>query len=169
MLCLKKILTVSLLGSSLLFLSSCEKYYVSVAQQWVDVRYLASTHVNTPDPRQLKPPVGQMIIIDWRVPKSILKKNPHVELKVIYWNYTEKTVTFPIDQRMGWATYKVLDEEYDTTGGILTYKAEILTADGQKYREWKHQLLVNLITIDNDDQQPVKVEERGEDREVLAE
>lgn len=169
MLCLKKNLIAALLGITLLFSSGCEKYYVSVAQQWMDVRYLASTHVNTPDPRQLKPPIGQMIIIDWRVPKSLLKKHPHVELKVIYWNYTEKTVTFPIDQRMGWVTYKVIDEEYDATGGILTYKAEIVTEDGEKYREWKHQLWVNLITLENDNHPPVEVEERGEDREPLAE
>jgi hypothetical protein len=143
-----------LIGASLfiLFLAvGCDKYYVSVAQQWIDVRYLASTHVKTPDPRQDHPPVGQMMIVDWRVPKELLRKKPRIQLTILFWNYTEKIITFPINQRMGWVTYKILDEEYDQTKGILTYKAEITDEDGSLFREWKHQLWVELITVKEND------------------
>lgn len=168
MLWLKKNLAAVVLAMAFLVLSSCDKYYVAVSQQWVDVRYLASTHVKTPDPRQDHPPIGQMVIIDWRVPKELLKKKPHVQLTMILWDYTEKIVCFPIDKRMGWATYKLLDEQYDATGGILTYKAEILSEDGAVFREWKHQLWVNLITLNEETQLPESDQEKEEHREEWA-
>lgn len=69
---------------------------------------------------------------------------------------------------MGWVTYKLFNEEYDKTGGILTYKAEIVTEDGTVYREWKHQLWVNLIQIESDDielEMPEEEEEEPEEEE----
>ncbi|MBY0530007.1 MAG: hypothetical protein K2P51_07430 [Rhabdochlamydiaceae bacterium] len=144
-----KSLILLLVGA--LSLGGCQKYYLSVCQQWVDVRYLASTHVNTPDPRQENPPIGQMLSMDWRVPQELLAQKPRIELSLIFWDYTEEKKSYPIDKRMGWATYKLLNDDYDRTGGILTYKAEIVTEDGSVYREWKHQLWVNLIQVQTEE------------------
>ena len=132
----------------LLVLSSCSQYYLSLSQQWIDARYLASTHAHTPDPRQVHPPVGQMVVASWRIPKEVLDKEPEVVLELILWDYTKKTVRFPIDRRMNYATFKLLNEEYEKCGGILTYKGEIVTREGQVFREWKHQLWVDLITVE---------------------
>jgi hypothetical protein len=143
--------------AALLLLAGCKQYYLCLCQEWVDVRYLASTHVGTPDPRQLNPPLGQKLIIDWRVPGEILQKKPEVVLHLILWDYTTRTVRFPIKRRMDYASYKLINEEYEKSGGILTFKAEIVTEDGQVYREWKHQLWVNLITIDQE--MPASAEE----------
>lgn len=132
---------------ALLLLSSCQKYYVSVSQQWVDARYLASTHVHTPDPRQDDPPVGQMLVMNWRIPKAILEKNPHIALHVIYWDYTEQVIEFPLNERMGWVTYRLFNKEYREKGGILTYKAELLTQEGEVFCDWRHQLWINLINL----------------------
>lgn len=129
-------------------LGGCSQYYLSVCQQWVDVRYLASSHVKTPDPRQEHPPLGQMLILDWRVPKEILDKSPTLILDLILWDYSTREVKFPIKNKMSYVTFKLFDEEYEKSGGILTYQARIVTDDGQTYREWKHQLFVNLITVD---------------------
>ncbi len=139
--------TVALLvmGVLLLPLASCKQYYLSLCQEWVDERYLASTHVGTPDFRQEHPPTGQMLIVDWRVPKEIFKKKPEVVLDLILWDYTTRQVRIPIKHRMDFATYRLFDEDYEKTGGILTYKAAIVTEEGQVFREWKHQLWVNLI------------------------
>jgi hypothetical protein len=41
----------------------------------------------------------------------------------------------------------LLNEEYEKSGGILTYKAQILTQEGEVFREWRHQLWVNLIQV----------------------
>jgi hypothetical protein len=153
-------LLLLLLPLSILFFSGCRQYYLSICQEWVDVRYLASTHVGTPDPRQDHPPIGQMLILDWRIPKEILKKKPEVVLDLILWDYTTRRVQIPIKRRMDFATYRLLNEEYEKSGGILTYKAQIITQDGKIFREWKHQLWVNLITIDQETAAPAGNEEK---------
>lgn len=130
-----------------LLLSGCDKYFVSVSQQKINASYLASTHVNTPDPRREHPPIGQMLVIEWQVPEEILNKRPKILLDVIFWNYTEETETFPIVDRAGTVTYSLLDAEYEKKKGILTYKAEIVTEDGEVFREWRHQLWVKLIHV----------------------
>ncbi len=136
---------------SLAFLTGCKKHYIAVDQRWIDANYLSSTQVGTPDPRQEHPPMGQMLIIQWFLPSSLLKQNPHVELDLIFWDYTTTRVLIPIEHWMDWATYKCLDEDYQKTKGILTYKAAIVTENGEMFREWKHQLWVNLIQIDPND------------------
>ncbi len=136
------LLLTALLGSG------CSKYYLSVQQQWIDINYLASVQVNTPDPRKAKPPLGQMLIIDWYIPSEILKQKPSVVLDLILWDYSAKTVTIPIKSQLNYTTYELLNEEYEKTEGILTYKARIVTEDGKTFRESKHQLWVNLINIE---------------------
>jgi|HubBroStandDraft_4_1064222.scaffolds.fasta_scaffold231309_2 hypothetical protein len=152
---------------SLLFLFStgCRQYYLSVCQQWVDVRYLASTHVATPDPRQEHPPIGQMLIFDWRIPKEIFNKNPKIVLDLILWDYTTRKVEIPIKRRMDFATYRLLNEEYEKSGGMLTYQAQIVTEDGQIFQQWKHQLWVNLITIDHETPAPQGIEDKMQSAE----
>jgi hypothetical protein len=134
----------------LLLLTGCDKYYLSLRQVPVDASYLASTQANTPDPRRACPPHGLKIVLQWAVPPEIIEKKPQIILQVIYKNHTEKTFVYPIDSRLGSKVYTLLDQEYDETGGVLTYRAEIMTPDHQVYREWKHQLWVNLITLDEE-------------------
>jgi hypothetical protein len=139
-----------LLPIALFFLPGCRQYYLSICQEWVDVRYLASNRVSTPDPRLEHPPIGQMLILDWRIPKEIFEKKPEIVLDLILWDYSTRQIKIPIKRRMNFDTYRLLNEDYEKTGGILTYKAEIVTEDGEVFREWKHQLWVNLITIDQE-------------------
>jgi hypothetical protein len=134
----------------LLLLTGCSKYYLSLRQVPVDATYLASTQVNTPDPRRDNPPYGQKIVLEWAVPPELLKKKPQIIFHVIYKNHTEKTFVYPIGSRLGTKVYSLLDNDYDETGGVLTYSAEIMTPDHQVYRTWKHQLWVNLINLDEE-------------------
>lgn len=143
---------------SLFLLPGCRQYYLSVCQEWVDVRYLASTNVGTPDPRQDHPPIGQKLILDWRIPKEIYKKKPEIVLDLILWDYTARQIRIPIKRRMDFATYRLFNEDYEKTGGILTYRAEIVTEDGEIFREWRHQLWINLITV-SDEQIPAQTGE----------
>lgn len=131
----------------LLFSFGCSKYYVSVRREKIDASYLASSYVNTPDPRQKNPPFGQQLIIDWLVPERLIKQEPQVVLYIIFKNYTEHKETFSIDAKRGYAIYSLLDKNYMEKKGILTYRAEIVTREGV-YRDWKHQLWVNLIHVD---------------------
>jgi hypothetical protein len=135
--------------SSIFFLSGCEKYYLSLTNRNVDVNYLASTHVATPDKRQKNPPYGEMIIMNWRVPKEVLEKNPELQLHVLYGDYTQKTFAYPVKKRMGYYTYKDLNEVFTNHKGIITYSAELKLDDGSIYKSWKHQLWVKLIDLEN--------------------
>lgn len=94
------------------------------------------------------PPHGQKIVLQWAVPPDLLEQNPQIVFHVIYRNHTEKTFVYPIESRLGYEVYSLLNHDFDETGGIMTYAAEITTQDEEVYREWKHQLWVNLITLD---------------------
>lgn len=142
---MKKILLLSCL-----FLASCEKYNISVVRQTVDVNYLASSKVNTPDPRKENPPIGQQLIVDWHISWDLLDKSPKGRLHVICKDLSEDIYEFPIDALNGYVTYDLLNEKYEKTGGFLTYKAEILGADGKVIKKWKHQLWVHIIHLDQE-------------------
>ena len=135
----------------LLLLCGCEKYYLSVKREAVDQTKLASTFVGSPDPRQKNPPRGQELIIEWRLPPDALDQELVLQLDVIYKNHSEKTFCYPVDRRRGAITYALLNDEYHETEGFLTYKAEIVTPDGIVLKEWKQQLWVDLIVIDDID------------------
>ena len=90
--------------------------------------------------------------MDWRIPKELLAKNPVIDLHVIYGNYTEKSFQYPIRKRMGYVTYKDLNDEFALSKGIITYSADIRLDDGSLYKSWKHQLWVNLISLNEDSQ-----------------
>jgi len=131
----------------LIYLSSCSNPYLSVSQLRVDRTYLASTSVHTPDPRQEKPPFGQTLIIDWRIPSEVLDKHPRIRLHLFFRNYEDQILTYPIHRRFGTQQYFLLNEEYEEKKGLLTYKAEIVIDGDELFKEWKHQMWVNLITI----------------------
>ncbi len=156
MLNLKKIF----LFAALLPLVSCGRSHIHVRREWVDGSYLASTHVGTPDPRQSRPPFGQQLVIYYWVPSNILSRNPQLVLNVIYWNFTQSTITFPIRHAVGWHTYSLLDDEFHEKHGLLTYRIQIITEDQEVFKDWKHQLWVNLIELDEKKpSKPVKIEE----------
>lgn len=147
----------------LLFLSACGRSgSLSLMMDKIDARYLASTHVGTPDPRQVNPPHGQRIIINWFLPAKIMEKGVHINLHILFWNNTAEVVTYPLKTQRGSQQYFLLDEEFERKKGILTYKAEIITADGELYSEWKHQMWVNLILVE--DEVPLPPEENPSSR-----
>ena len=142
---MKKILLLSCL-----FLLSCEKYNISVTRQTVDVNYLASSQVATPDPRKENPPIGQKLIVDWHIPWDMLHEGPKGRLHVICKDYSEDVVEFPIDALNGFIVYDLLNDRYEKTGGFLTYKAELIGRDGKVLKKWKHQLWVHIIHLDQE-------------------
>ncbi len=142
---------------------SCQKYYVSVSQEKIDRNYLASTHVNTPDPRQKNPPKGEQLVLEWKIPKKLLQDIPALYLHVIYQDYTEEFFSYPMSHRMGYAVYLITGEEYRVKKGILTYDAQIKTKNGFVFRDWKHQLSTQLIVLTKSiEEQPHKEEEWGQ-------
>jgi hypothetical protein len=135
---------------TLFFLAGCEKYYLSLRQVPIDAEYLASSKIGSPDPRQADPPYGQKVVMQWAVPPSLLREEPHIVFHVLYRDHTQEEIIYPIQERMGMKVYSLLNEEYRSRKGLLTYRAEICTKDGQVYRQWTHQLWVHLITFEEE-------------------
>jgi hypothetical protein len=133
--------------------AGCQKYYISISQDRVDRDFLASTQAKTPDPRQENPPLGERLIIEWQLPRSLLEQEPSLHLHVIYKNYTEKVFVYPVHHRLDYVVYSLLDQEYQESKGILTYKADVQTQEGKSFVDWKHQLWTNLIVLEEDQEE----------------
>lgn len=129
----------------LFLLSACSSGYVGVEKEYVDKNSLASTFVGSPDPAQLKPPYGIRLWMDWDIPPTCWQTGLILTLKVIYKDYEEETFSFALDSPKGQKAFELLNEKYDRTGGVLTYKAEVSTSSGEIMSEWKHQMWFNLI------------------------
>ncbi len=134
----------------LLVLAGCQKYGLVLHQQRVDASYLASTNIGSPDPRQKCPPSGQLLIVEWWVPSWVVRADSYVRLHLVFRNHTEEFVEFPINRRLGYETYELYSDDLAEKGGFMTFKAEIITGDGEVFREWKHQMWVNLIQMDEE-------------------
>ena len=137
------------------YVTGCKRYDFSVSQQIINRNYLASTHVNTPDPKQESPPNGKRLIMSWHIPKDIFERKHFIELDIIYWDYTEGHFTYPIESQKGYVLYSLLNEEFEKKKGLLSYKARIVTSDGFEYRNWKQQLWVDLIHVDEESYEPI--------------
>jgi hypothetical protein len=89
-----------------------------------------------------------MLVLNWLIPSDILDQEPHLHLDLVFRNHWQEERDYPISARWGYATYRLLQPLYGETEGLLTYRAQIITREGEIYREWRHQLWVHLITID---------------------
>ena len=114
----------------------------------VDRDQLASTYVGSPDPRQKNPPSGQELIIEWRLPPEAIKETLRLQLSLLYRDYTQETVCYPIAKRRGAITYALLNKKFKEKRGFITYKAEIVDEQGEVIKEWKQLLWTDLITIE---------------------
>jgi len=133
----------------LLLCAACGRPTLMLQQQLVKPAYLASTNVGTPDPRT--PPKGQMIVAEWWLPRKIVNEHPTLRIEILFHDYSQDCVEFPIQTMIGYETYSVLNNCFKQTGGLLSYKAEIISCDGEVLADWKHQLWTELITIDTDE------------------
>lgn len=129
----------------------CEKYYLTVKRKYIDRDQLASTFVGSPDPRQKNPPTGQELAIEWRLPPEAMKNRLQLTLSVLYKDYSQKTFVYPIDRKRGVVTYALLNQEYFEKKGLLTYKAEITSSEGETIKHWQQILWTNLIMLEDPD------------------
>lgn len=137
----KLLSSVSLL--SILFLSACSKFYVHIEREKIGHGYYASDIVGTPNPKG--PAHGERLIISWKIPTYVLKNQPKLVLNIVYGNFTEETIVHPIQDLSDLYIYTLINQEYDQKQGIIAYKAQIETNDGQVFRTWTQQIWVDLI------------------------
>lgn len=140
----------------LLIFASCEQSALVLHQQKISPTYLASTNIGSPDPRT--PPNGEMIIAEWWIPASVRDRDPILRIHILFQDFTETIVEYPIHSRAGYETYSLLNKEFKKKEGFLAYRAEIVTSDGHVYADWSHQLWVKLIDVQSDEMSPAAVE-----------
>ena len=79
----------------------------------MDISYLASSHVGTPDPRKKHPPVGQTLSIAWDFPLSIFRENLDMVVTVRFWDNKQDVFCSPIEINRGNKVYRFQDDTID--------------------------------------------------------
>lgn len=128
--------------------AGCSTSNLDIERRIVNRETLPSTYVDSPDPMQASPPTGQKLFINWTLPKKEQTWPYLLLLKVIYKNLEEETISYTVGSRKGLKVFELLDEKFEGTGGLLTYKAEMMTLDGEIIQEFKHRLWFELISFD---------------------
>ncbi len=131
----------------LIFLASCCGHGpLNVRHQYLDARYLASSHVGTPDPRRCDF-YGQQIIIQWSVPKEYRKcRDLSLLLTVRYGAAEVKEIVYKLRGRGGTCRYRLMNESFCDKRGVVTYKIEMRAGDTVIY-DWHHQVWAELIDV----------------------
>lgn len=107
-----------------LLLTGCCSQTLQLYTEFIGVEQYASYHVGTPDPYLCCPELGQILVVKWDLPPHICRmKNLHVDIRVRYYDGSEEQIIFPVRKRDETRIWKVVDDLYNTCGGIATYKA----------------------------------------------
>ncbi|HRD55431.1 MAG TPA: hypothetical protein PLC42_03435 [Parachlamydiaceae bacterium] len=126
-------------------LTSCTPHKIAVQTRYFSREDLASFYVGTQDPLQNDPPVGQQLLIFWKAGKDFYRyKNMAVRYKIRLANRKEIEDAFIIREPKGYFTYSLFGDDYFKSGGIATYKAELI-GDGEIIEEWCQHLWKELI------------------------
>lgn len=130
-------------------LTSCFQKQLVVQTRYFSHEDLASFYVNTPDPLQNDPPFGQSLLIFWQLDRdSCRSKNIEITYRIRFRNKTEIQESLKVNKLSGFYTYSIFNDDYFNSGGILTYKVDLIV-DGHIVEEWRQQLWKELIIFDN--------------------
>jgi hypothetical protein len=136
---------------SLILFSSCSRYYLTVDKQKTSVADVASRFTRTPDPDADEGALkGEILEVSWHLPRSFENK-AECELMLTYWDYTQETIHFKIQERLGRYDLKNIGEDFDTNKGIIAYKAVLKDPEGKIYQTWEHQLFTKIIQISEEE------------------
>ena len=138
-------ITIVLLFSFSLF--GCSARHLSVSKVYIDKEKLASTFTRAPDPVQEKPPKGERLYISYLIPSSIAASDVELRLSVVWKNLEKEEVTFQPVRRAGMFSYSLLDSSYKSSGGIFTYKVDMVDRKGEVVLSYKQRMWVNVIKI----------------------
>lgn len=127
-------------------LTACQhRPTVYARSEYFDTKYLASSHIDTPDPCRACFN-GQQIILNWNVPSRALPAT--IVLQVRYGNHECAELTYQVDQPSGFQVYRLLNQEFWEKEGIASYSLKIYSAD-QCIGTWNHHLWADIIEISN--------------------
>ncbi len=103
---------------------------------------MASTRVDTPDPRQENPPIGMRLLIGWKFPASLYEQKLKMITKVRFWDESQKLIEDPILSKRGSRAYFFPNQK------ILTYQVQVKNEQNELVDVWTHPFWVEFIEID---------------------
>ena len=128
----------------LLLLAGCSAPYLTVSTRYDTLERLASSYVQTPDPRRCDPwSQGQTLILQWIVPET---EGYWIELTRVYRCHERETDAFCLNGRAGRYEIPLRGEDYIEKGGYLSYQA-ILFHRGEAVKVIEHPLFVQPIAL----------------------
>lgn len=132
----------------------CTQSPINAQTEYITRQGLASYHIGTPDPSLNHPVVGQRMILKWSLPEDCMKVlDLHMVVTMRFRDGSQRGFNMDIYKSSGIKIYTLPTEEFCQTGGINTFKVD-LVGDGNVLYEWRHQLWVELIDLkDSDDNQ----------------
>jgi hypothetical protein len=129
-----------------LFFFSCSSGKVTVYNQTLNEKFLASAHVKTPDPRQI-PFEGQRLVVRTQMTQHEFKGHTYIaKVYVQFGNRTQKVYSFELKKPSTDHMITLIGQEYQKKKGIATYKVE-LYKDGVLEEVFEHQLWCELIDM----------------------
>ena len=132
-----------------MFITGCIRQPLTVYTDYVNKEDLASSHVETPDPQQNCPDIGQRLVIFWALPWKFKNRNDlYLQYSVRLRDHTEISERLHLIRKSGYECYFVKNEDFFQSGGIATFKVAVFGSEGVIY-EWIHPLWVDLIEIGN--------------------
>ncbi len=130
----------------LFLLSACCGPNLTVYTRYDTLERLASTYVQTPDPRRCDPnSQGETLIIHWTIPK---KPGYWLELTRVFHCGERETEAFFLPNCAGRFEIPLRGQTYLDTGGYLSYQA-ILFYEGLPVAIAKHPLYAEPIVFKN--------------------
>lgn len=133
-----------LLAISLTILSTgCSKNpIVDARTEYLDIKGLASVAVDTPDPKKNSAYWGEKLNIDWDLGNQ--KPPASLVVRIRLRNGKERRIERKLEDSKGRETVVLDAFEFNQTGGIVSYKVELL-AGGKVLARSLHRLWVEPI------------------------
>lgn len=80
--------------------------------------------------------------MSWRFPKILTDQQLELILTVRFWDNSEDILTRPIQHTKGYAAFNFFDQK------ILTYRIQVVDAEGEIVETWEHHFWTELIDIE---------------------
>lgn len=114
---------------TLVLLASCTAPAISVRTEKIDHKYLASYHVETPDPVRCRFFKGQQVVLSWKLCKKKVTAPLHLKLLLVRANHTLEVIERTLSCLSGTTVFYFLGDDWCQKGEILTWRAEIYKDD----------------------------------------
>lgn len=125
--------------------TSCSNAHLSCRSEYFSRKNLASTIIDTPDPRKSSDEFGQRLVIRWKVTEKKFSEGHLVlVLTVRLKNGEEKKSKITLKTRTGHTFYSIFGNDFAKKGGLQSYKA-VLMSNGKALATSRHKLWVEKI------------------------